>query len=187
MKQQIQELLLQGKTYSEIVKQVGCAKSSIAYHAKKLGLQKSTYKVITYDWNEVQRIYEELKSPTQVVKHFGMSKGSFHKALKRGDLTRVECRIPLEDLLVSTRLKTGRGHLKQRLKEAGLLVDKCYICSRKNWRGKPLSLQLDHINGNTHDNTLDNLRLLCPNCHSQTDTWGGKNKKYKGVDKDYKV
>jgi 5-methylcytosine-specific restriction endonuclease McrA len=43
-------------------------------------------------------------------------------------------------------------------------------------RAKPLSLELDHITGDKHDNRLDNLRLLCPNCHSQTMTYAGGNK-----------
>lgn len=55
--------------------------------------------------------------------------------------------------------------------------------SRKEWNNKALSLQLDHINGVNTDNRVENLRWLCPNCHSQTDTYGSKNKKnpIKGV------
>jgi predicted amidophosphoribosyltransferase len=45
------------------------------------------------------------------------------------------------------------------------------------WRGKPISLHLDHINGDPSDNRIENLRILCPNCHSQTPTYSGKNKK----------
>ncbi|HUA44156.1 MAG TPA: HNH endonuclease [Solirubrobacteraceae bacterium] len=45
-----------------------------------------------------------------------------------------------------------------------------------DWQGAPISLELHHINGDGHDKRLANLRLLCPNCHGQTDTWGGKNK-----------
>jgi len=55
--------------------------------------------------------------------------------------------------------------------------DKCEICNTKNWNNKPLSLHVDHIDGNSDNNTPENLRLLCPNCHSQTETFCGRNKK----------
>lgn len=52
----------------------------------------------------------------------------------------------------------------------------CEICGISDWQGKPIVLQLDHIDGNADNNHEDNLRLLCPNCHTQTDTFGAKNK-----------
>lgn len=52
----------------------------------------------------------------------------------------------------------------------------CAVCNLSEWLGRPLVLQLDHINGINDDNRIENLRLLCPNCHSQTETYGGKNK-----------
>ena len=55
----------------------------------------------------------------------------------------------------------------------------CFICKISNWCGKPLSIELDHINGNHSDNRIENLRFLCPNCHSQTDTYRGRNIKNK--------
>jgi len=67
--------------------------------------------------------------------------------------------------------------LKNRLITEGLKQHKCECCGITEWMGKPTPIELDHINGNHHDNRLENLRILCPNCHAQTDTYRGKNKK----------
>lgn len=67
-------------------------------------------------------------------------------------------------------------HFKERLIKEGYLRNECYICSLKEWLGEPISLHMDHINGNPKDNRLENLRILCPNCHSQTPTYAGRKK-----------
>jgi Zn finger protein HypA/HybF involved in hydrogenase expression len=67
--------------------------------------------------------------------------------------------------------------LKLRLISEGIKEHKCEECGINEWRGQPTPIELDHINGNHHDNRLENLRLLCPNCHAQTETYRGKNKK----------
>jgi hypothetical protein len=54
--------------------------------------------------------------------------------------------------------------------------NKCNFCGIDSWNGKPITLELEHKDGNHHNNERDNLECLCPNCHSQTDTWRGKNK-----------
>jgi hypothetical protein len=64
---------------------------------------------------------------------------------------------------------------KLRLIKLGIFQNICGICSIANWNGKVLSLHLDHIDGNPKNNLITNLRLLCPNCHSQTETYCGKN------------
>jgi 5-methylcytosine-specific restriction endonuclease McrA len=80
----------------------------------------------------------------------------------------------LSELLVANRSR-GRWRLKARLIAAGLKEPKCDGCGIEAWRGEPLSLALHHINGDGHDNRLENLALLCPNCHSQTPNFGVKN------------
>ena len=64
--------------------------------------------------------------------------------------------------------------VKRLLVKLNLMSIVCKVCGTKNWQGKPIVLELDHINGINNDNRLHNLRLLCPNCHSQTETFRGR-------------
>lgn len=65
--------------------------------------------------------------------------------------------------------------IRKRIEQLSLLEHKCSICGITSWNSSPITLELDHINGVNNDNRLENLRFLCPNCHSQTDTYKGKN------------
>lgn len=82
----------------------------------------------------------------------------------------------LTEIMVVNSLYTSTNRLKKRMIQEGLLANECSICCIKEWCNKPIVLQLDHVNGINNDNRLENLRLLCPNCHSQTETYAGKNK-----------
>lgn len=85
---------------------------------------------------------------------------------------------PFEDILVEHSTYSSTHNLKRRLIRAGLLEEKCVWCGLTDtWNGKMLVLQLDHINGISNDHRLENLRLLCPNCHSQTETYCARNLK----------
>ena len=81
----------------------------------------------------------------------------------------------LEEILVENSTYTNRERLKRRLRKAGLLEGRCDRCGLVGWVDGPLSLHLEHINGINNDNRLENLTLLCPNCHSQTPTYAGRN------------
>lgn len=85
-------------------------------------------------------------------------------------------KIPIEQILIQNSDYQSTSHLKKRLIKESLLKYECSECKLDSWMGKEISLQLDHINGINNDNRLENLRLLCPNCHSQTPTFAGKNK-----------
>ena len=83
--------------------------------------------------------------------------------------------IPLEQILIKDS-EYNRTKLKERLIREGIKEYKCECCGISEWNGKPISLQLHHINGIHNDNRLSNLQLLCPNCHAYTDNYRGKNK-----------
>lgn len=82
-------------------------------------------------------------------------------------------RMSTEEVFV-TNSTFNKHRLKMRIIEDKLIEYACDICHISNWNELPLSLHLDHINGDRYDNRLENLRFLCPNCHSQTETYCGK-------------
>ena len=91
------------------------------------------------------------------------------KGTKRGPNRPVEYYLKEDFPTVSYRLKN-------RLIKEGIKTHKCEICGIEEWMGQPTPLELDHINGKHDDNRLENLRVICPNCHAQTSTYRGKNK-----------
>jgi len=127
-----------------------------------------------YDWAAVQAYYDEGHSYRECRERFGFCAEAWSKAVKRGELSaRARC-TPLPVLLATSR---SRHAVKRRLLQDGLLENVCQECGLREWRDRPISMHIDHINGKNSDHRLENLRMLCPNCHSQTPTYGGKNAK----------
>lgn len=127
-----------------------------------------------YDWAAVQAYYDAGHTYRECREKFGFCAAAWTEAVRRGDLTARARQIPLEALLATSK---SRKAVKARLLEAGLLQNICQMCGLREWQAKPLTMHIDHINGNPDDHRLENLRMLCPNCHSQTPTYGGRNVK----------
>ena len=95
------------------------------------------------------------------------------KGWKRGNNTPVVPARALEELLRAG-IRVQSYKLKQRLFAAELKQRKCEGCQLERWLDRPVPLELDHVNGDPTDNRLENLRILCPNCHAFTKTYRGK-------------
>jgi hypothetical protein len=167
----VEELLRLGFTQAEIVAGTGRSKSTIAYHMRNVGTPPDERFNRRYDWAEVQQFYDAGHSISDCEGYFGFSRETFNAARRRGAVVTRPQAMPVEELLSGRR---NRGHLKRRLIRLGLKQERCEICGISEWLGKPLSLALHHINGDGDDNRLENLQLLCPNCHSQTDNFAGR-------------
>lgn len=83
--------------------------------------------------------------------------------------------IKTEDLLKEN-VQYGSTKLRDRLLKEGYKERVCECCGNTEWMGKPIALELHHVNGDNTDNRIENLQILCPNCHAMTDTYRGRNR-----------
>lgn len=195
MKEKILKLRDEGNTYNQIVEILGCAKSTVSYYCSK-GSSKN-WKKYTYPEGELREAIKNSKSIRQVCIFLNLpvSGGRYETLKAKIEEYGIDCShfsgqswakgetglsFDKEEF-VDRVLKIGgsgwRSHtIKLKLYELGIKNEECEECGVASvWNNKPISLHLDHINGNNKDNRLENLRVLCPNCHSQTDTYAGKN------------
>lgn len=144
--EQFVELLKKSSTISEVLFKLGY-----------------TVKGNSWGYSQVKRRMDDLNLDYSIFK--GKS-----AVIKTGRLNNVR----KEDILKEN-CKHQRTVLRRYVIKNNLVPYKCAICGCTEWQGKTLSLELDHINGINNDNRLENLRFLCPNCHSQTSTYGSRN------------
>lgn len=136
-------------TDAQFIEAVGAC-SDIKSTLRMLGLYPGAA-----NYQTVRRRVEQLDLDTS---HWGK------RSQKRSD------RVPNEQVFVE-HSSSNKHRLKRRVIDENLLPYECRECGISEWQGKRLSLHLDHINGDRSDDRLDNLRFLCPNCHSQTETY----------------
>lgn len=169
-------MLRRGMSRTAIARALGLSKSTVSYHARRLGQAVDERGARRYDWQAVQAYYDDGHSVRDCVARFGFSRQTWHAAVQRGAIRARPAAAPIELYLVSGR-NTCRTHLKKRLLMEGIKENRCEECGLSEWLGRPLSMALHHVNGDGRDNRLPNLQLLCPNCHSQTDNFSGRGRK----------
>lgn len=144
--EQFVELLKKSSTISEVLFKLGYA-----------------VKGNSWGYSQVKRRMDDLNLDYSIFK----GKSAVIKITKLNNVRK-------EDILKEN-CKHQRTVLRRYVIKNNLIPYKCAICGCTEWQGKTLSLELDHINGINNDNRLENLRFLCPNCHSQTSTYGSRN------------
>jgi hypothetical protein len=144
--EQFVELLKNSSTISEVLFKLGYSVKGNSWGFAKIRQRMS-------DLNLDGSVFKG-KSP--ITKY-----GSLHK-VNASDILKPNC-------------KHARSVLRRYVIKNNLIPYRCAICGCVEWQGRTLSLELDHINGINNDNRIENLRFLCPNCHSQTTTYGSRN------------
>ena len=143
---------------------IEAVKSSLSYAQviEKLGL-----KVAGSNYDTVKRKIAEL--------HLDISH-MYGKAWNQGSRFRpLIKKRPLSEILVEHSTFVNTNNLRKRLLNEGVKKYKCECCGRTEWLGKPIKLELHHINGIKDDLRITNLQILCPNCHAYTDNYRGRN------------
>ena len=132
---------------------------------------------------EFIKICDECSTKQEAYFRLKMHRNTFEMYLKKfeyefkSNLSHSK-KYQLQDILDGKYPGYSTSHLNKRLLAEGIKEHKCECCGNSEWLGRKIVLELHHIDGNRNNNSLDNLILLCPNCHSMTDNFKSKNIKH---------
>lgn len=124
-----------------------------------------------FNWEDIQRYYDETHDPRKCCRHFGCTWLTFCFAVKTNKIKIIKRSLSPQDL---DKRKLVAGTVAKHVLVKHGLPYVCARCGINHWNDQLLVLQIHHKNGNRFDHRKDNVILLCPNCHSQTDNFGGK-------------
>jgi hypothetical protein len=119
-------------------------------------------------------MYRQLKHFNIDTSHWG--NGKTRQGWLKGKTHNWSPKIPLSEIMIKNSEYSSTKHLKDRLFKEKIFEKKCYKCNLTEWLSQPIPTELEHINGDRFDCRKENLTILCPNCHAQTETYRGKNK-----------
>lgn len=153
--------------YIVIINKIGCSRGTVSFYAQKYGLRKfcknPRLDQSLYDWMAMGEYYNTVFKVKPCLTKFGITISEWRRAVRMG-LLKARGRI-IEPQNIDT-TKSG-NRLRKNVLRAAKLPYQCDSCSLPPiWQGVELTLQLDHKDGDSTHNDWDNLRFLCPNCHS---------------------
>lgn len=190
----VQQIIKSSTTRSEVINKLGLSvkvtrnfrrlKTFIEEHKIDDSHLRSKGKNYAEYWRDLKAVVAKSHNVCEVLRKLEIAPhGSNHQRVrdeirKRGlDISHFEKTRKLSAVQLIRNSRNTRQSVRRKVIRENLLEYKCSQCGLREWQGQELSLQLDHVNGETTDNRLENLRFLCPNCHSLTSTWGPKNRK----------